>query len=117
MAVKKTVKKTAYPAKKASATKSGTRTVRTVPVKQVSKRSREKETSVILTKDLFQGAKCIEITEGSISVTHATSRSKQGTFEKSERRRYVPKTQETIDAANAAIMNGKVKKVRVEFKS
>lgn len=101
---------------KRSTAKTTSRTVRTVPAKQVSKRSAEKSTSVAVTKELFRNAKAIEITEGSVSVTHSASRNKKGSFEKTERRRYMPKTDETLAAANAAIRNGNVKKVRVEFK-
>ncbi len=98
----------------------GTRSVQKVPAKQVTKLSSKKGTAVAVTGDLFRGAKYVEITENAISVTHAASRSRKGSFEQVERRRYLPQTPKTIAAANAALDEatraGKVKKVRVEFK-
>lgn len=95
-------------------------TVRTVAAKQITKVSAEKGTTVAVTGKLFQGAKAIELTEKSISVTHAASRSRQGVFESAERRRYVAQTPETVAAANKALSEaqkkGKIKKIRVEFK-
>lgn len=98
----------------------GTRSVQKVPAKQVTKLSSKKGTAVAVTGDLFRGAKYVEITENAISVTHAASRSRKGSFEQVERRRYLPQTPRTIAAANAALDEatraGKVKKIRVEFK-
>lgn len=73
-----------------------------------------------VTSDLFRGAKAIEITKNSISVTHAESKPSKGTFEQTESRRYIPQTPKTRAAINAALeeanRTGKVKKIRVEFK-
>lgn len=73
-----------------------------------------------VTSDLFRGAKAIEITKNSISVTHAESKPSKGTFEQTESRRYIPQTAKTRAAINAALeeanRTGKVKKIRVEFK-
>lgn len=97
-----------------------TRSVQKVPAKQVTKRSTQKGTSVAVTSDLFRRAKAVEITQNSISVTHAASRSRKGSFEQTERRRYIPQTPKTRAAVNAALdeanRTGKVKKIRVEFK-
>lgn len=94
------------------------RSVRTISVRQQPKKSTDKETLVTVTQDLFRGAKSIEITKNSISVTHASSKAVKGLFEKMERRRYVPKTEETVAEVKAALYadSAKVKKVRVEFK-
>ena len=109
--------------RKASAKKpaaASQRNVQRVPAKQVTKLSSKKGTAVAVTGDLFRGAKYVEITENAISVTHAASRSRKGSFEQVERRRYLPQTPKTIAAANAALDEatraGKVKKIRVEFK-
>ena len=109
--------------RKASAKKpaaASQRSVQRVPAKQVTKLSSKKGTAVAVTGDLFRGAKYVEITENAISVTHAASRSRKGSFEQVERRRYLPQTPKTIAAANAALDEatraGKVKKIRVEFK-
>lgn len=109
--------------RKASAKKpaaASQRSVQKVPAKQVTKRSTQKGTSVAVTSDLFRGATCIEMTQNSISVTHAASRSRKGSFEQTERRRYIPQTPKTRAAVNAALdeasRTGKVKKIRVEFK-
>lgn len=120
----KAVTKSGQTAKKGKAYANGkpaagsSKSVRTVPARQLSKRSAEKETSVAVTQDLFRGAKSIEIMGNSISVTHASSRTVKGSFEKTERRRYVPKTKDTVAAVNAALYtdSAKIKKVRVEFK-
>ena len=109
--------------RKASAKKpaaASQRSVQRVPAKQVTKVSSQKGTKVAVTGTTFRGAKYVEITENAISVTHAASRSRKGSFEQVERRRYLPQTPKTIAAANAALDEatraGKVKKIRVEFK-
>lgn len=103
-----------------SAAQSGTRTVRTVPAKQVAKVSTERGTKVAVTDKLFAGARFIEITGSSISVTHAASRSQKGSFQKVEVRKYMPQNDATLEAVsrllNQANRTGKVKKVRIEFK-
>lgn len=100
--------------------KGTTRSVQKVPAKQVTKRSTQKGTSVAVTSDLFRGAKAVEITQNLISVTHEASRSRKGSFEQTERRRYISQTPKTRAAVNAALdeasRTGKVKKIRVEFK-
>ena len=114
------VQKKSVPAQANKPKSCGTRSVQKVPAKQVTKLSSKKGTAVAVTGDLFRGAKYVEITENAISVTHAASRSRKGSFEQVERRRYLPQTPRTIAAANAALDEatraGKVKKVRVEFK-
>ena len=98
----------------------GARNVQKVPAKQVTKRSSQKGTAVAVTGDLFRGAKSVEITQNAISVTHAASRSRKGSFEQVERRQYIQQTPKTLAAANAALdeasRTGKIKKIRVEFK-
>lgn len=99
---------------------SGARNVQKVSAKQVAKRSTQKGTAVAVTGELFRGAKSMEITQNAISVTHAASRSRKGSFEQAELRRYIPQTPGTLAAANAALdeasRTGKIKKIRVEFK-
>ena len=60
------------------------------------------------------------MTQNAVSVTHSASRSGRGSFEKTERRQYFPKTPETLAAVNAALAeagrSGKVKKLRVDMK-
>lgn len=97
-----------------------TRSVQKVPAKQVTKVSSQKGTKVAVTGATFRGATCIEMTQNAVSVTHSASRSGRGSFEKTERRQYFPKTPETLAAVNAALAeagrSGKVKKLRVDMK-
>ena len=71
-------------------------------------------------RSIKKGAKSMEITQNAISVTHAASRSRKGSFEQAELRRYIPQTPGTLAAANAALdeasRTGKIKQIRVEFK-
>lgn len=98
----------------------GSRTVRTVPAKQVAKISMQKGTKVAVTDGLFAGARFIEITGSGISVTHTASGSWKGTKRKIEVRKYVPQNDATLAEVskllNEANRTGKVKKVRIEFK-
>ena len=100
--------------------RSTTRSVQRVPAKQVTKVSSQKGTKVAVTGATFRGATCIEMTQNAVSVTHSASRSGRGSFEKTERRQYFPKTPETLAAVNAALAEagrtGKVKKLRVDMK-
>lgn len=109
--------------RKASAKKpaaASQRSVQRVPAKQVTKVSSQKGTKVAVTGATFRGATCIEMTQNAVSVTHSASRSGRGSFEKTERRQYFPKTPETLAAVNAALAeagrSGKVKKLRVDMK-
>ena len=98
----------------------GSRTVRTVPAKQVAKISVQKGTEVAVTDRLFAGARFIEITGSGISVTHTASASRKGTKQRIEVRKYVPQNDATLAEVskllNEANRTGKVKKVRIEFK-
>lgn len=102
------------------ASSAGSRTVRTVPAKQVAKNSVQKGTEVAVTDRLFAGARFIEITGSGISVTHTASRSQKGTKQRIEVRKHVPQNDATLAEVskllNEANRTGKVKKVRIEFK-